>query len=307
MPKFSVIIPCYNAEHTIAATIASLQAQTCGDWEAICIDDGSTDTSRAILTKLAATDPRITVCDNPGKGPSDARNTGALSISCGAIIAFCDADDQWLPEKLAQLDAAFSDPTVDGVFGKVGFFNATPDDCRTCSTIPTAPLSVDLLLGENPVCTMSNLALRRASFTRSGGLDRTMVHNEDLEWLVRLLGKNTKIIGLNELQVWYRTTTTGLSADIDAMRRGRDQVVSTARQLGYAPSPRSEAIYSRYLARRALRVGAPRFSAFRLTLHGLRHSPTAFLLPLQRGGLTALASFLSPLLPRRLSHALFTK
>jgi len=59
MPLFSVIVPCFNAEKTIIATLASIQDQTCSDLEIICVDDGSTDRTRVLLADLARGDPRI--------------------------------------------------------------------------------------------------------------------------------------------------------------------------------------------------------------------------------------------------------
>ncbi|MFK7754313.1 MAG: glycosyltransferase family 2 protein, partial [Sedimentitalea sp.] len=91
MTDFSIIIPCYNAAETLKATLSSIKAQTCGDWEVICVDDGSTDATMDMLLKARAQDPRIQVHHNVGKGPSCARNFGAMHFASGSIIAFCDA------------------------------------------------------------------------------------------------------------------------------------------------------------------------------------------------------------------------
>jgi glycosyltransferase involved in cell wall biosynthesis len=306
MPKFSVVIPCFNAVHTIKDTIASIQAQSLPDWEIICVDDGSRDKTREIIANIAMTDPRIRLFANAGKGPSTARNAGALIHASGDLIAFCDADDQWTPDKLAQLKAAFGDTSIDGAYGQIGFFEATPSDAKVFSAVPGGPLTIKGLLGENPACTMSNITVRRRAFARSGGFDGSMVHNEDLEWLIRSVGLGARIIGLPLLQTWYRTSLDGLSTDLAAMLAGRTRALHTAAQFGVTPDARSHAIHHRYLARRALRTDGAAHDALGHTLRGLGHSPAAFFSPLRRGTLTLLGAVVAPLLPRILRRTLFS-
>ena len=196
MPRFSVIIPCYNAAVTLRATLESLSAQTFQDWEAICIDDGSTDETRALVVAAAARDPRISLAAHPGKGPSDARNCGAIELANGEIVAFCDADDIWVKTKLDRLDKVMTDPAVDGAYARIAFFQDKTDRMHVTSKIAEGPLSIQQLLGENPVCTMSNVALRRSRFVEVGGFDPRLVHNEDLEWLIRQHRRNERGSGL---------------------------------------------------------------------------------------------------------------
>jgi len=102
MPQVSIITPVYNAASWLPATIASVRAQTLADWEQLLVDDGSTDDSIAIIQSAAAQDPRHRLLRTPmNSGPSAARNL-ALDSAQGRFIAFLDADDLWLPEKLAQ-------------------------------------------------------------------------------------------------------------------------------------------------------------------------------------------------------------
>ncbi len=89
----SVIVPVYNAAHSLQATIRSLTAQTYPNLEIILVDDASTDSSRAICTNEAKIDSRIRVIMNAvNAGVSASRNTG-LEQSSGEYIFFCDADD----------------------------------------------------------------------------------------------------------------------------------------------------------------------------------------------------------------------
>lgn len=307
MTDFSIIIPCYNAAATLQATLSSIQAQTYDDWEVICVDDGSTDATIDILLKASAQDPRIQVFHNVGKGPSCARNLGAMSFASGSVIAFCDADDIWGPDKLSELVECFSDPEVDAAFGKIAFFQNDPALATTFSTVPACPLSIPMLLGENPVCTMSNIAVRRAAYMLTGGFDEALVHNEDLDWLIRLVGTGAHVVGIDICQTWYRTNQYGLSADLRAMRRGRDDAIRTAAQYGYAPNNRSEAIFLRYLSRRALRLGQGRVLPLVFALEGLRRSPVGFFNAPKRGLATLAGALLVPVLPARLSQHLFSR
>lgn len=306
MSDFSIIIPCFNAENTIADTLASIIAQTHANWEVICVDDGSTDSTPMLITTAAQQDPRIRLVRNPGKGPSDARNSGVLDHANGRLIAFCDADDMWQPTKLGELSKAFVDASIDGCFGQIGFFQRSPADAMVFSTVPAGDLTVEMLLGENPVCTMSNMSIRKKVFVASGGFDRGMVHNEDLEWLIRVVGNGARVTGLASLQTWYRTSIGGLSTDLGAMLSGRTQAIKTAARFGFRVTGRSHAVHHRYLARRALRLGGNRFAALRHAATGVFHSPTAFLTPLRRGGPTLAASFIACALPRRLRQSLFS-
>jgi glycosyltransferase involved in cell wall biosynthesis len=306
MPIFSIILPCYNAQATIADTLASLSAQSFTDWEAICVDDGSTDATRSLILEAARQDPRIRLVRNTGKGPSHARNMGALNCASGDLLAFCDADDLFVPGKLRHLHDIFSDRSIDAVFGKIGFFQHAPGDSNVFSTVPAGDLSIDTLLGENPVCTTSNIALRRGVFERSGGFDPEMVHNEDLDWLIRLVGIGARVIGVDMLQTWYRTSPGGLSTDLDAMLAGRARAMRTAATFGVRPSNRSHAIHHRYLARRALRMADSRTAPLRLAFCGLLRSPAGFLFPARRGVPTFLGAVAAPLMPRALRQFLFS-
>ena len=303
-PQFSIIIPCFNAAATLPDTLASLQAQTLTDWEALLVDDGSNDATPAIIAEAALADPRLRLLRNPRKGPSAARNH-AVTQALGQVIAFCDADDLWAPQKLARMAALFSQPQTDAVFARIAFFREVPEDAAAFSTVPHGPLGIATLLGENPVCTMSNLCIRKSCFAASGGFDETLVHNEDLEWLIRLAGMGMQIIGHDETLVWYRNNAFGLSADFKAMRAGRAQALATAQRFGGATDKRAEAIYLRYLARRALRLDTGRMTALRFVLEGLRNSPAGFFSDTRRGALTAIGALVAPLLSTRSRRHLF--
>ena len=97
--RFSIIIPVYNVAPYLRECLDSVLAQTFADWEAICVDDGSTDGSGAILDEYAAKDSRFRVIHQRNAGVSAARNE-ALKKAQGEYIAFVDADDAVVPSWL---------------------------------------------------------------------------------------------------------------------------------------------------------------------------------------------------------------
>lgn len=115
-PEFSVIVPMFNSENSIEHCLLSLQQQTYPSFEAIVIDNGSTDGCADIVRKIAKSDLRFhyTFFDEV-KGPSGARNRG-LVLAHGNLITFVDSDD-WVTENyLEKLFCAFSDSATDAVF-----------------------------------------------------------------------------------------------------------------------------------------------------------------------------------------------
>ena len=90
--KISVIIPVYNVEKYLAQCLDSVIAQSLREIEIICVNDGSKDGSRDILTAYAEKDKRILVLDKANGGLSSARNAG-FNVASGKYILFLDSDD----------------------------------------------------------------------------------------------------------------------------------------------------------------------------------------------------------------------
>lgn len=92
LPKVSVIVPVYNVEKYLSECLESLINQTLSDIEIICVNDGSTDDSRNVLERYAASDKRIAVVNQTNKGLSAARNSG-VKTARGRYLYFLDSDD----------------------------------------------------------------------------------------------------------------------------------------------------------------------------------------------------------------------
>lgn len=255
-PRFSVVIPCHNAGATIHETLASVCAQTWPDWEAVVIDDGSTDDSAAVVENLGQRDTRIRLQRHPNGGVSTARNRGAAAAR-GQILVFLDADDTLYPHTLSVLDLAFDAcPDAIGAIGRVAFLDPDGKASGRHSALPPPTLKPTAVMGENPACTGSNLSIRREAFSVVGGFDANLRHAEDQEWLLRVTAAGP-VLGLPEILVGYRLSPNGAHADLPAMERGWEHMIDTATRslpkqvLRHRPA--AKARHLRMLARRALR------------------------------------------------------
>ncbi|WP_136068372.1 glycosyltransferase family 2 protein [Modicisalibacter radicis] len=304
-PLFSVVIPVYNAQATIEATLESVLLQRLQNFEVVLVDDGSTDGSLSLLRSWQRRDRRLVVIDQANAGVSAARNAGAARAS-GEWIAFLDADDLWHPDKL-QEHQAFHErhPDVDISFAKVAFIPSSGSEkAKTFSRVPKGVVDLECVLGENPVCTSSNIVVRKRSWLASGGFVEGMNHAEDQEWLARCVARGMVLRGLSSALVGYRMSGGGLSVNLEAMFAGWWDLAR--HHEANCDLPRAKAIYCRYLARRALRAGLDPACARYYALAGLRSSPRGFLDDHRRGILTLVGVLVSPLLSRQWRCRLFS-
>jgi glycosyltransferase involved in cell wall biosynthesis len=280
-PLFTIAMPAYRARETIATAIASVLAQTESRFELIVVDDGSPDDSATIAALAAGNDPRVRILRQANAGPSVARNL-AVRHGTAPLVAFLDADDRWAPDLLARHAAHLqADATVGISFGRVRFYDpAMAVGGRVSAHV--AMLSLAQAIGENPVCTTSNLVVRRDVFEEVGGFDTGMKHAEDHEWIARVLATtNWEARGIDTVLVDYRTSVGGLSADPTSMRVGWQAMIERIRARAPEKVAASEAVatalFERYLARRALRTGQPATTALRDLTTAARRSPMALL------------------------------
>lgn len=309
-PNISVIMPCYNAAATLAEAVASVLYQSVKNFELLIVDDGSTDNSVQVAYALACDDDRIRVIRQRNAGPAEARNRG-LAEAEGQVIAFLDADDRWVPHTLAAHLRHFAENAACGVsFGRVRFYDPTMETPGAVSTVP-AELSLADVLGEYEICTTSNIVCRRAVYDQVGGFDASLTHGEDQEWVARVLATTSwQVCGLNEVLVYYRTSLGGLSADLKRTRAGWQAMLKAVR--GYAPvavakaAPQAEALFHRYLARRALRTGQPRASLAPMW-HAWCSSPRALLTKAPRRTLMTTLGVIAALVPGNPAAALLAR
>lgn len=181
-PLVSIIIPCYNAERWVAEAIDSCLAQSYAGIEIIVIDDGSTDGSKAILTKYAS---KIVSEHGPNCGGNHARNRG-FALSSGAYIQFLDADDYLLPDKIALQVRFLEETRADAVYGdwRHQFHEADgriwQDDVHVSGD--QSDVLTSLLAGwwVAPV----GLLWRRTAVLASGGWDESLAAGQDRDFFL---------------------------------------------------------------------------------------------------------------------------
>lgn len=301
-PMICVVIPAFNAIRFLAQTIASIQAQTCADWEALIIDDGSTDDTAAVVRTLQGRESRLRLLTVPNRGVSAARNLGVAETD-SPLIAFLDADDLWHPDKLRihlECHARQSDLGVS--FAQVEFLSPEGLASGIVASHPHHALRPVDFLCENPTTTTSNWVLRREVFETVGGFVEDMGFSEDLEWLLRVACEGSwRIAPIDHVLTYYRTTPDGLSSNLQQMEEGWLRLIAEAR--GYAPLlvqkhfARAQAVQLRFLARRSLRLEGDPAVGVDFLLRALRSDWHSLIREPRRTGLTALS-----LLTRQLQH-----
>lgn len=142
-PLFSIIMPCYRVAAYLPSAIACIRAQTCADWELICVDDASPDNVAELVEHAAAEDPRIRLVRHKvNHGLADARNTG-ISAARGRYVWMPDPDDTYAPDLLercaekirSQADAeARTDVVVFGLTEEL--FDADGSVCGAHDIVP---------------------------------------------------------------------------------------------------------------------------------------------------------------------------
>ena len=309
---FSVVIPCWNSASTLPAALDSLMAQDFANWEAFIIDDGSTDNTPDIIEEYCARDYRFRTLKTIRSGPSNARNMAGLNHAKSNFIAFLDSDDLWAPQKLSKVfQCANQNQEADAFYSRIAFFSSSEKIIETVSTVYKNALKPYDLLRDNPVCTLSNLVIKTSVFEQHRGFDPFIIHNEDVEFLVRVAAAGSVIAGIDETLVYYRTSTSGLSSNLASMRAGWHKALTTLQNLGTPLSPQqlaaADAGNLRYLARRALRTGAPGFEALKLALNGVCRSPRSFFNPFWRGGMTFGGAIIAPFLPQSIRKLAFSR
>lgn len=141
----SVVVPFFNAARFFRETVESVIGQTYDDWELLLIDDGSTDASTQMARDWAAEHDRICYLEHPGhenRGASMTRNLG-IKEARGEFIAFLDADDIWLPEKLErQVEIMSRHPEAAVVFGGTKYWYSWSDAGQGSQADREIPLGI---------------------------------------------------------------------------------------------------------------------------------------------------------------------
>jgi hypothetical protein len=199
-PRISVVIPAYNAEHTIARTLDSVLAQTRPVDEVIVIDDGSRDGTTALVSSYASA---VRCISQPNAGVAAARNQG-IQIARGDWIAFLDADDAWLPEKIERQIPELR-PGVDVVNTYV------VDQLNVYDKeITFESLWIHNRIGTSTVIARKSTLLEAEGFVE----DRRLMSVEDYNLWLRLAGSGKTFTTVREPLTLYTPAAGNLSSQL---------------------------------------------------------------------------------------------
>ena len=216
-PTVSVIIPAYNCDRYIVQAVESVLMQENCDYEIIIIDDGSTDSTEKVLEPYR---DRLRYIKQENQGVAAARNHG-IAISQANFIAFLDADDYFLPDKLTlQANILIKSPDVGMVHS--GWQRVDDQGNKLLDVRPweqILELNLETWLRWKPVLP-SAMMFRREWLQYVGGFDARFPPAEDTNLVLRLALKGCKTVWLRQITVCYRQHETS------AMHKGLPQARS---------------------------------------------------------------------------------
>jgi glycosyltransferase involved in cell wall biosynthesis len=243
MVTVSVLIPVYNGAEFVSTAISSALNQRNIEVEVIVIDDGSTDATPAVLASFG---DRIRVLRQSNAGHVKARNNGA-KIAQGDWLAFLDADDDWLPDKLAKQLAR-----VEGSIGMVYTerMNFGETDRVTGNQSDTQELLdgdiFEQLLVQGNFVTVSSVIIRKSIYEQLGGFEESLLVCEDWDMWLRYTAQGGLVGVVREPLTRYRWHPGAMTRNLQRMLEGRLKVVERTLAL-----PRGQQV-SRAVARRAV-------------------------------------------------------
>lgn len=226
----SVIIPAYNSAHFILETIRSILSQTYSDIEIIVIDDGSSDNTHAVLADHIKQKQIIYILQQ-NQGPAAARNNGVKHAQ-GEFIAFVDADDIWLPNKLAEQICLFDHDETGLVYSGIEMF-----DSENGHTIKTKTSNInghvfEQLLINNFIPTSTVLIRRQAFENFYTGTEFYCAEDYDL-WLK--ISRKWRIASTNSITCKHRKHMGSLSSNLSKMYK--DELTVKRQYIGQVKRP----------------------------------------------------------------------
>jgi len=189
----SVIVATFQRAHYLGESLESIFGQSYSDIEVIVVDDGSTDNTRAVAASFAGC--RYFFQEN--HGVSHARNKG-VALARGEYLAFLDSDDFWPSCKLQrQMTCMKENPDIELLFGNAVQFvsKEVGKNEKKRLQCPTEPV---------PAQVSSTLLASKAVFTRVGGFDESLMVSVDVDWYLRALALNLKIVTLPDVLLHRR-------------------------------------------------------------------------------------------------------
>lgn len=198
----SIIIPVYNSSKYLEETIKSINGQTYHNYEAIFIDDGSSDNSIEMIERYKANNSRIKLIKQTHQGVSKARNIGIQNAK-GRFLAFCDSDDIWLEKKLEKQIKFIKDH--DYAFGYCNFRYISNDSTKVSKEIRTGS-ETDYNRGLQDIRILTITAMIDLNKIPKELCYMPDVMNEDIATWYNILKKGFIAYGQDEVLAYYRKT-----------------------------------------------------------------------------------------------------
>lgn len=262
-PLVSVIVPVFNGRDSLEPAIDSALAQTV-PLEVVVVDDGSTDGSGDIAASIAERDPRVRLIQQTNRGLAAARNVG-LRQSRGIYVAFLDADDLWLPRKLATQLPFLAEDRV--VFSDAFVMRCVSEGEERIFRpgMLDSPIDFERLLEHNLVPILTAVVGRQLLLD-VGGFDEELRSVEDWDlWLRLRLTRDVAFVAIAEPLACYHVNPEGLSSDRVSMARWRLRVLQ---KLAASSEPTRRTVTRRAKAEKQLLAGELRARAWRLVEDG---------------------------------------
>lgn len=230
----SVIVPLWNSAATIEATLSSLLAQSLRDWEAIVIDDGSTDAGPGVANRFAAADPRVRVISQANRGLAAARNAG-IQRAGGCFIHFLDADDT-LPAQSLETLVNHAARSGGAAFGAFDWIEPRADALPFEVEVSCRSAGLEELLERNRFPVHAQIIER--SLLGAERFDESLRSAEDWDLWLRLAARGVRWSGIDQIIAHYHLTPSSMSRDdvrmLDAMTLVSRSAFAAARAGGLA-------------------------------------------------------------------------
>ncbi|MGG4603681.1 glycosyltransferase [Paenalcaligenes sp. Me131] len=239
--EISVVIPVYNVEKYLPDLINSLTKQTNPNFEFIFVNDGSTDSSEAIVVEACHADSRFRIINKENGGLSSARNTG-IKHAVGTWICFIDSDDWITPDSLQRLLAQAKEQEVDVIIGNGFRFTNNPEESVRNPLLTKQPWGDTLdgkqwiirsvELKEWPHFAWLQLIKRDVILSKNLQFIEGMVH-EDILWTTNLALQVSKIGFVQEPFYGYRQNQSSItgSTSVQSIYRRANSYIEIIRAL----------------------------------------------------------------------------
>ena len=208
-PLFSIIIPCYNHAIFLKDCLESVINQSCQNWEAIVVNDGSTDETTFVTLNYARLDSRIRLVEKENGGLSSARNCG-MKVAVGEWVNFLDADDFLLRDHLRKVTEKIeAEPDIKCI--QTGYFHFNEDaSIKLHSVLPYMDEIMPDILTQN-IGPVHTIVIRKNVMQILGPFDETLNSCEDWDMWIRLGKAGIKKESIYEPLVGYRLVNNSMS------------------------------------------------------------------------------------------------